>query len=100
MTRNTVTNAATTTRMPETRNRMSPRFTLPGCIALKPTSAPVRIRQTIVPAKRRLRQPPEVLLHRRAERPRLRLVGEGALEHASTGWVGDHHPPPLPMRLG
>ena len=43
MARKTARNVTATRATPNTRNRRSPRFTLPGCIALNPTSTPVLV---------------------------------------------------------
>ena len=59
---------------------MSPFFTLPGCIALKPNGLPSgRLREPVVLAELLLGQPVDVLPHRGSIRAGLALVGAGFL---------------------
>src|SRR5437879_9788981 len=85
--RNTEAKAPPRIKTPAIRKRRSPRLVLPGCIALNPTSCLARFGEPIVPAELLLRQPPEVLLHRRGDGPGLRLGSAGPLEHGAAGII-------------
>src|SRR2546423_8026670 len=88
--------AAAIRTTPPSRNTMSPRLVLPGCIALNPTSPSVgdRFCQAIVPAELLLRKPGDVLLHRGGEGPGLLLAAAGALEDGGSLRIDDRHRPP------
>ncbi len=88
---------ATITATPIAKKIRSPRLSLPGCIALNPTSRPLG--EPVDLAEPRLRQPGDVLADGGRERPRLGLVATGPDRDLASLRIDDRDAPrPLPPR--